>query len=162
MAVRAARGEDIVIGGIFKGFNYFLTSWVLLFLQGLATGIGFAFFIIPGIFLLFVLQYDVGKSNLGFTVPFMAIAFSVATLRLRGEVPVREGAAPGKEDASLYQLLNELIGIEIEGRKLQEENQKKIAEMHDRVVELLNEKRESNEHVLDGIGRLEGALRDEK
>ena len=65
----------------------------------------------------------------------------------------------GKEkEAGLTDLLNELIGIEIDNRKIQDGNQKKMAEMHDNVAKLLEEQREANEQMLDAIGRLEGAI----
>jgi len=72
----------------------------------------------------------------------------------------KEGGEKGeKGEPKLTDLLNELIGIEIDNRKLQDENQKKIAEMHDNIAKLVEEQREASEQITDGIGRLEGAIR---
>ncbi len=64
-----------------------------------------------------------------------------------------------EEGRKLTDLLNELIGIEIDNRKLQDENQKKIGEMYDNIAKLVEEHREANEQILDGLGRLEGAMK---
>lgn len=207
MAVRAVQGEEVSIGDVFKGFNYFILSWTLGILMGLAVVVGFILLIIPGILLFFVLQYaipiaisegkgavdslkrsyEIGMKNLGFTIvlglmlwiintiggsvalgslitlPYMMICFSLAAIRLKEGALIATAApldkgAPVKKEAPLYQLLNELIGIEIDSRRIQDENQKKIAGLHDNIAKLLEEKREANEQVLEGIRRLEDAI----
>ena len=46
IALKSIRGEDVEIGDVFKGFDYFITSWVLVIVAGIAIFVGMIFMII--------------------------------------------------------------------------------------------------------------------
>jgi uncharacterized membrane protein len=59
MSLKLIRGEEIEISDVFKGFNYFFVSWIMVIVAAVAVMIGFIFFIIPGLLLLILFQYAV-------------------------------------------------------------------------------------------------------
>jgi uncharacterized membrane protein len=96
MGLKIIQGEEVEIGDVFKGFNYFGTSWVMLIIGSIVILIGFIFLIIPGLLLIVLFQYaipiainekegairslersyEIGKENLQFSV-ILAIVIGV-------------------------------------------------------------------------------------
>lgn len=58
MCVRAARGEEVQIGDVFEGFQYFLPSWILALIMGLLTVIGFTCLVIPGLIVAYLFWWS--------------------------------------------------------------------------------------------------------
>jgi uncharacterized membrane protein len=59
MALKLLRGEEVEVRDVFKGFDFFVVSWVMLLLAGLAVLFGLVFLIIPGILLLILFQFAI-------------------------------------------------------------------------------------------------------
>lgn len=68
MALKMIRGEQVEIGDVFRGFDYFIVSWLIAIIGGLAIIVGFIFLIIPGLLLIVLFQYTIPiaiSENLG-------------------------------------------------------------------------------------------------
>ena len=59
MALKAQRGESVEVFDVLKGFNYFVTSWVLSIVAVIAIVIGLIFLIIPGLVLAVLFMYAI-------------------------------------------------------------------------------------------------------
>ena len=57
MCIQAIKGKKVQISDVFKGFNYFFTSWGLFIVAFLAIAVGFILLIIPGLLLMVMFQY---------------------------------------------------------------------------------------------------------
>jgi len=88
-----AKGKKAQVSDIFKGFNYFFSSWGLIIVWALGVLVGLILLVIPGILLIILWQfaiaifvienkgimkslrksYDIGKENFGFAVIFIIL-----------------------------------------------------------------------------------------
>ena len=57
MCINAAKGKKAQISDIFRGFDYFFTSWGLFIVAFLAIVVGLALLVIPGLLLMVMFQY---------------------------------------------------------------------------------------------------------
>ncbi len=59
MAAKAAKGEKTEISDVFKGFDYFITSWLIIIICGILVTVGLIFLILPGLIMMVLLQYSI-------------------------------------------------------------------------------------------------------
>jgi len=59
MCINAIKGKKVQIFDVFKGFDYFFTSWILFIVAFLTIGVGFALLVIPGLLLMVLFQYAI-------------------------------------------------------------------------------------------------------
>jgi len=64
MCIKSIKGEEIQISDVFKGFNYFITSWVLFIVGFIAIVVGLIFLVIPGLLLMVLFQYAIAVAIL--------------------------------------------------------------------------------------------------
>jgi|Deesub1362A_J573_1020465.scaffolds.fasta_scaffold00115_64 uncharacterized membrane protein len=100
MAVKAIRGEEIQVAHIFRGFDFFGTSWIMSILAILAIAVGLVFLILPGLLIaaLFIYaipiavnerlsaidslkkSYILGTSNLSFTIILAIVVWMLGAI----------------------------------------------------------------------------------
>lgn len=96
MALKVARGEKTEIGDVFKGFDYLVTSWIMMIISVIAVVIGLICFIIPGLILAVFLQY----------------AVALALIDKRGAVEsLKRSYALGKETWQYSTILFLILGV---------------------------------------------------
>jgi uncharacterized membrane protein len=59
MARKVTRGQKTEAVDVLKGFDYFVTSWIMTLAAGVAIIIGLMCLVVPGLLLLVLLQYSV-------------------------------------------------------------------------------------------------------
>jgi len=59
MAIKLMQGEKVEISDVFKGFDYFVVSWVMFVVGFLAVILGLICLVLPGLLLIVLFQYAV-------------------------------------------------------------------------------------------------------
>ena len=96
LCAQLVRGKKIRISDIFKGFNYFFTSWGLIIVAFFAVIIGLILLVIPGILLMILFQY----------------AIAVAIIENKGAISsLKRSFAIGKDNFSFTLVLWILITV---------------------------------------------------
>ncbi len=52
MGLKTVKGEEVQVGDVFRGFDYFVTSWIMTIVGAVAVLIGLILLIIPGLLLI--------------------------------------------------------------------------------------------------------------
>lgn len=68
MSLKLIEGKKVEISDVFKGFNYFVVSWIMFIIGAIAIFFGMLFLIIPGLLLMVLFQYAIPiaiSENLG-------------------------------------------------------------------------------------------------
>ncbi len=96
MCAQLAQGKKVQISDVFKGFDYFFTSWGLAIVASFLIIIGLALLIIPGILLIILYQY----------------AIAVAIIEKKGAIEsLKRSFAIGKENFTFSVILWILLAI---------------------------------------------------
>ncbi len=96
MCTQIVKGEKVEISDVFKGFNYFFTSWGLFIVGFLAVAAGLALLVIPGLILMVLFQY----------------AIALAILENQGAISsLKRSYAIGKENFSFSLVLLILLSV---------------------------------------------------
>lgn len=97
MGLKIVNGDEVRAGDVFRGFDYFVTSWIMAIVGFLAIGVGLILLIIPGLILMVLFQYaipiaineklgavdslqksyNIGKENLSFTIILFIIIWVI-------------------------------------------------------------------------------------
>ena len=100
ITIQAMKGKTVKISDVFKGFDYFFTSWGLFLTAAILVILGLALLIIPGILLMILFQYaipiaimekkgpidslkksyNIGKKNFSFSIMLWVIVTIMHTL----------------------------------------------------------------------------------
>ncbi|MFQ5975970.1 MAG: glycerophosphodiester phosphodiesterase [Candidatus Hydrothermarchaeales archaeon] len=59
MAIKGLNGEEVEMADVFKGFNYFVNSWIYVIIAGILVTIGLILFLFPGLLLSILLFYAI-------------------------------------------------------------------------------------------------------
>lgn len=73
LCIQTIKGKKTKVTDVFKGFNWFVTSWLMAIVALLAIAFGLILLIIPGILLMIVYQYAVAIAILKNTGPIESL-----------------------------------------------------------------------------------------